>query len=157
MGFNPRGTSGQPPITTGIFGFRLQSISAVPLVAGDTDGEINSISGCTAPWHLDAGATVGLLIKTPAFSKGTLTVVYAELDVSNPGWTEAISVGRDSPLALTSGDAVEPLVLDDNSENPGAGSDLSVDLAAGTVSTAAGGIFVIGFNINFATSADFAS
>lgn len=119
-------------------------------------GQTNISAGTLPPWTYEAGHNFMLEIDAPTFSAGTLSTSYIELDIVSPDGSNAIAVGVETPISLSSGEQVDPVVFDHFAEAPGAGSDLSMHVGNSGVVSAAGGIYVVSFFVQFAVSSDFA-
>jgi hypothetical protein len=130
------------------------AIAQIPLLPG-ADANHNQLNGSQGAWVYSASHLFPLFVQAPVFTIGTLTIDYAELDICNADGTERMAAGLDTPTALASGQLLNPIVLDDDNEATGAGSDLTL-LIGGAIQTTAGGWFTVTYNISLTASADFA-
>jgi hypothetical protein len=81
----------------------------------------------------------------PVFASGTLTLTFAQLDVSNGDGTEKLSAATSATVVLTSNQNYT--IVFDGGSSGAVGADLSLVLGQDVIQSAAGGQYIATLNV----------
>jgi len=142
------GTSGQvlaALCTIGVPGPTFGAINDIVLVPNSVQPQGSSGGATAGPATTGAGENIVAVVIAPVFASGTLTLTFAQLDVSNGDGTEKLSAATSATVVLTSNQNYT--IVFDGGSSGAVGADLSLDVGQDVIQSAAGGQYIATLNV----------